>query len=67
MHRLGYSERRACALVELSRSTYYAIKFHQPSDREIHQMLLEDAITEIHVRSRGTYGRLRIKAALEIE
>jgi transposase InsO family protein len=28
---------------------------------------LEDAIKEIHARSRGTYGILRIKAALEIE
>ena len=30
-------------------------------------MLLEDAIREIHARSRGTYGMLRITAALEIE
>lgn len=67
LHRLGYSERRACALVGFPRSTYYGIKFHRPSDRDMHQLLLEDAIKEIHVRSRGTYGRLRIKAALEIE
>lgn len=67
LHHLGYSERKACALTGLGRSTYYAIKFHQPSDRKIHQMLLEDAIAEIHTRSRGTYGRLRVKAALEIE
>jgi transposase InsO family protein len=30
-------------------------------------VLLEDAITDIHARSRGTYGILRVKAALEIE
>ena len=30
-------------------------------------MLLEDAIKDIHARSRGTYGILRVKAALEIE
>jgi hypothetical protein len=53
--------------VGFARSTYYGIKFHRPSDRDMHQLLLEDAIKEIHVRSRGTYGRLRIKAALEIE
>jgi transposase InsO family protein len=29
--------------------------------------LLSDAIAEIHQRSRGTYGRLRIRAALELE
>ncbi len=51
----------------LSRSTYYDIKFHQPSDREIRHLLLGDAITEMHARSRGTYGVLRIRAALEIE
>ena len=30
-------------------------------------MLLADAIADIHARSRGTYGILRIRAALEIE
>ena len=30
-------------------------------------MLLADAIADIHARSRGTYGMLRIRAALEIE
>ncbi len=28
---------------------------------------MTDAIADIHARSRGTYGRLRIRAALEIE
>ena len=51
----------------LARSTYYDIKFRVPSDGEIRRLLLLDAITEIHRRSRGTYGRLRIRAALEIE
>jgi putative transposase len=30
-------------------------------------VLLADAIADIHARSRGTYGMLRIRAALEIE
>ena len=51
----------------LDRSTYYDIKFHKPTDREIRHLLLTDAIADIHARSRGTYGRLRIRAALEIE
>jgi len=38
-----------------------------PSDRSIRHLLLEDAIAEIHAKSRGTYGVLRIRAALEIE
>ena len=67
MNNLGYSERRSCQVVGLERSTYYALKHHRPSDREIRQMLLEDAIAGIHQRSRGTYGVRRIRAALEIE
>ena len=38
-----------------------------PNDREIRRLLLADAIADIHARSRGTYGILRVKAALEIE
>lgn len=51
----------------LDRSTYYAIKFRKPNDAEIRRLLLADAIADIHARSRGTYGILRIRAALEIE
>ena len=46
---------------------YYDIKFHQPGYREIRHLLLADLIADIHTRSRGTYGMLRIRAALEIE
>ena len=53
--------------MRLSRSTYYKIKHHRPTDREIRRVLLADAIADIHARSRGTYGMLRIRAALEIE
>jgi len=54
-------------VVRLDRSTYYDIKFRKPNDREIRRLLLADAIADIHARSRGTYGVLRIRAALEIE
>ena len=67
LNNLGYPERRPCAVVGLDRSTYYDIKFHKPTDREIRHLLLTDAIADIHARSRGTYGRLRIRAAVEIE
>ena len=49
----------------LDRSTYYYIKHSQPTDREIRHLLLKDAIADVHARSRGTYGMLRIRAALE--
>jgi putative transposase len=54
-------------VVGLARSTYYDIKFRQPNDPEIRRLLLRDAIADVHTRSRGTYGVLRIRAALEIE
>ena len=54
-------------MVGLSRSTYLKMKFHQPSDREVRHLVLADAIADIHARSRGTYGMLRVRAALEIE
>src|ERR1700721_1441471 len=43
------------------------MRHRPPSDREIRQVVLADLIHEIHQRSRGTYGILRVKAALEIE
>lgn len=51
----------------MSRSTYYDIKFHKPTDGEIRRLVLADLIVDIHARSRGTYGMLRVRAALEIE
>ena len=38
-----------------------------PSDREIRRLLLIRLIADIHERSRGTYGMLRIRAALRRE
>jgi hypothetical protein len=54
-------------VVGLQRSTYYKIKRRQPTQAEIRRVLLADAIADIHARSRGTYGMLRVRAALEIE
>jgi transposase InsO family protein len=67
LNNLGYSERLACRVVGLDRSTYYKIKFRKPTDRDIRHVLLAAAIADIHERSRGTYGMLRVRAALEIE
>jgi hypothetical protein len=33
-------------------------------DREVRRLIVADTITEIHQRSRGTYGRRRVRAAL---
>ncbi|MGB7103103.1 MAG: IS3 family transposase [Acidimicrobiales bacterium] len=53
--------------MELAHTTYYEHKFHVPSDREIRRLLLTPLIADIHQRSRGTYGMLRIRGALRIE
>jgi hypothetical protein len=54
----------ACRVVGVSRSCYYEFKYHVPSDREIRALLLSGLVADIHKRSRGTYGMLRIRAAL---
>ena len=54
----------ACRVVGVSRSCYYEFKYHVPSDRQIRRLLLSGLIADIHKRSRGTYGMLRIRAAL---
>jgi putative transposase len=48
----------------VSRSCFYEFKYRIPSDREIRRLLLSGLIADIHKRSRGTYGMLRIRAAL---
>ena len=53
--------------MEVARTTYYEHKFHIPSDREIRRLLLTDLVADIHQRSRGTYGMIRISAALKKE
>ena len=54
----------ACRVVGVSRSCYYEFKYHVPSDREIRRLLVSGLVADIHQRSRGTYGMLRIRAAL---
>jgi putative transposase len=48
----------------VSRSCFYEFKYHVPSDRQIRRLLLSGPVADIHKRSWGTYGMLRIRAAL---
>jgi transposase InsO family protein len=57
----------ACRVAGVSRSCYYEHKYHLPSDREIRRLLLMGLVADVHARSRGTYGMLRIRAALKRE
>ena len=57
----------ACRVAGVSRSGFYEHKFHVPSDRYIRRLILMGLVADIHKRSRGTYGMLRIRAALKRE
>ncbi len=64
MNDLGYSERTACRVVGMSRSTYRHQKTRHPSNRGVRRILLADTIAELHLASRSTYGVRRVRAAL---
>ncbi len=53
-----------CGLLGVSPSGYYAWLNRGPSTREQADRVLRDRITDIHSRSRGTYGAPRIHAEL---
>jgi len=54
----------ACVLLEVSRSAYYEWSKHVPSARELSDAELGDKITDIHTKSRRTYGAPRITTEL---
>ena len=53
-----------CRYFEVSRSGYYAFCRRIPSLRAARDRALTEKIQAIHQRSRGTYGRPRVQAAL---
>ncbi len=55
---------RACVLLEVSRSAYYAWSAHVPSARQLSDTELGDKIVAIHTGSRRTYGAPRVTAEL---
>lgn len=54
-----------CAVVEVSRSGYYAWRRQPRSARGIEDAQLTDTITRVHETSRGTYGSPRVHAELK--
>lgn len=60
----GHSARSACRITGLARSNLQYHRRRPVPDREIRRLIVADTITEIHQRSRGTYGGRRIRAAL---
>jgi putative transposase len=64
-HQADYPVSRLCALAGVSRSGFYAWRCRRPSKRALANDRLLDEIREIHERSRGTYGRVKILGQLE--
>jgi putative transposase len=60
----GHSDRSACRITGLARSLLQYHRRRPVPDREIRRLIVADTITEIHQRSRGTYGRRRVRATL---
>lgn len=60
----GHSARSACRITGLARSLLQYYRRRPISDRQVRRLIVADTITEIHRRSRGTYGRRRVRAAL---
>jgi putative transposase len=60
-----YSISLLCRVLKVSRSGYYDWKDRPPSKRDRENAALTCQITEIHERSRGTYGYPRVHAELK--
>jgi putative transposase len=64
LHTEGVRVGRACHLLGVSRSGFYAWAGRAPSPRAIRQAWLTDLIGTIHQASNGTYGAPRVHAEL---
>ncbi|MEV7618496.1 IS3 family transposase, partial [Streptomyces sp. NPDC089799] len=60
----GHNVKRACELMKVSRSAYYARRSPATRSRAARDAELSTRITEVHQQSRGTYGAPRVHAAL---
>lgn len=58
---------RACELLEVSRSAYYAQRNTTPSTRQVEEKELTAAIVRLHEQSKGVYGAPKIHADLKDE
>lgn len=63
----GHNVRRACELLQVSRTAFYARRTDNPGPRTARDAELTEQITAIHTRSHGTYGAPRIHAVLKNE
>jgi transposase InsO family protein len=62
----GHSVQLTARVLNVSESGFYDWRTRAPSTRSIRHALLTDAIREVHVASRGTYGFRRVHAELTL-
>ncbi|MFG2698019.1 IS3 family transposase [Kitasatospora sp. NPDC048407] len=60
----GHNVKRACELLKVSRTAFYARRTAVPGPRAIRDAELTEKITKVHEDSRGSYGAPRVHAAL---
>ncbi len=65
-HEREYEIERLCRLMEVSRSGFYAWRDRAPSRRNVVDQDLSEKISDIHVRSRKTYGAPRVHGELSL-
>ncbi|MCT2544097.1 IS3 family transposase [Streptomyces atratus] len=63
----GHNVKRACGLLTVSRTAFYARRTGKPGPRAVRDAVLTQKITEVHEKSRGTYGSPRVHAVLKRE
>ncbi|MFG1755705.1 IS3 family transposase [Streptosporangium sandarakinum] len=63
----GHNVKRACELLEVSRSAFYARRQGGSGPRAVRDAHLSERIAEVHRHSRGAYGAPRIHAVLQRE
>lgn len=63
-HAGQHNVKRACELLQVSRSAYYQHVRDEPSERDQVDETLTAQITQVHEASKGTYGAPRIHAEL---
>ncbi|MGW7417628.1 IS3 family transposase [Streptomyces sp. NPDC054863] len=63
----GHSVKRACELMKVSRTAFYARRSGLPGPRAVRDAEPTEQITEVHAQSRGTYGAPRVHAVLKRE
>ncbi|MEW9551172.1 IS3 family transposase [Nonomuraea sp. NPDC050783] len=61
----GHSVKRACELLGVSRAVFYARRSGVPGPRAMRDGEPAERIAEVHARSRGGYGALRVHAQLQ--